>query len=132
MPNILVETRSGWLGTKRAALLAAVQAAAVEALHIPPRSLVLRLIEHPKDCFVVPDETHEPAEQYTHVVIAMFAGRSLSAKRALYRAIVRRLEPFGVPPDDVRIIVQDVPRENVDMQGGRSAVDLELGYEVSV
>src|SRR5215471_8532285 len=110
MPNVLVETRGGWLGTKRAAFLAAIQAAAVEALRIPPRSLVLRLVEHPKECFIIPDETHEPSEQYTHIVIAMFAGRSLSAKRALYQAIVRHLEPFGVPPGDMRIMLQDVPR----------------------
>ena len=65
-------------------------------------------------------------------VITMFAGRSLSAKRALYQAIVRHLEPFGVPPGDVRIILQEVPRENVGMRGGKAAVDLELGYEVRV
>jgi len=132
MPNVLVETRGGWLGAKRTAFLAAIQAATVEALRIPPHSLVLRLVEHPMECFVIPHETHETAEQYTHIVIAMFAGRSLSAKRALYQAIVRHLEPFGVPPDDVRIILHEVPRENVGMQGGKAAVDLELGYEVRV
>jgi phenylpyruvate tautomerase PptA (4-oxalocrotonate tautomerase family) len=72
------------------------------------------------------------AEQYTHIVITMFAGRSLPAKRALYQAIVRSLEPFGVPPGDVRIILQEVARENVGMRGGKAAVDLELGYEVRV
>jgi hypothetical protein len=32
----------------------------------------------------------------------------------------------------VRIILHEVPRENVGMQGGKAAVDLELGYEVRV
>ena len=95
MPNVLVETRGGWLGAKRTALLDAIHAATVEALCIPPDALVLRLVEHPMECFSIP---HGAAEQYTHIVIAMFAGRSLSAKRALYQAIVRHLEPFGVPP----------------------------------
>ena len=131
MPNVLVETRGGWLGAKRTAFLAAIQAATVEALRIPPHSLVLRLVEHPMECFVIPHETRETAV-YTHIVIAMFAGRSLSAKRALYQAIVRNLEPFGVPPGDVRIILQEVARENVGMRGGKAAVDLELGYEVRV
>jgi len=36
MPNVLVETRGGWLGAKRTAFLAAIQAATVEALRIPP------------------------------------------------------------------------------------------------
>jgi phenylpyruvate tautomerase PptA (4-oxalocrotonate tautomerase family) len=129
MPNVLVETRGGWLGAKRTALLDAIQAATMEALRIPSDALVLRLVEHPRECFAVPDGA---AERYTHIVIQMFAGRSLSAKRALYQAIVRRLEPFGVPADDVRIILNEVPRENVGMRGGKAAVDLELGYEVRV
>jgi phenylpyruvate tautomerase PptA (4-oxalocrotonate tautomerase family) len=129
MPNVLVETRGGWLGAKRTALLDAIQAATEEALRIPPDALVLRLVEHPMECFTVP---HGSATQYTHIIITMFAGRSPSAKRALYQAIVRNLEPFGVPPGDVRIILQEVPRENVGMQGGKAAADLELGYEVRV
>jgi hypothetical protein len=95
MPNVLVETRGGWLGARRTAFLAAIQAATVEALRIPPHSLVLRLVERSMECFAIPRETHEPAEQYTHIVIAMFAGRSLSTKRARYQAIVRRLETIS-------------------------------------
>ena len=129
MPNVLVETRGGWLGAKRTALLDAMRAATVEALRIPADALVLRLVEHPMECFAVPDGA---AERYTHIVIQMFAGRSLSAKRALYQAIVRNLEPFGVPPDDVRVILNDIPLENVGMRGGKAAADLELGYEVKV
>jgi hypothetical protein len=129
MPNVLVETRGGWLGAKRTAFLDAIHASTVEALRIPSDALVLRLVEHPMECFAVP---HEATERYTHIVIAMFAGRSLSAKRALYQAIVRNLEPFDVPPGDVRIILQEVARENVGMRGGKAAVDLELGYEISI
>jgi Tautomerase enzyme len=129
MPNVLVETRGGWLGAKRTAFLDAIHASTVEALRIPSDALVLRLVEHPMECFAVP---HEATERYTHIVIMMFAGRSLSAKRALYQAIVRNLEPFGVPPGDVRIILQEVARENVGMRGGKAAVDLELGYEISI
>jgi phenylpyruvate tautomerase PptA (4-oxalocrotonate tautomerase family) len=129
MPNVLVETRGGWLGAKRTAFLEAIHAATVEALRIPPHALVLRLVEHPMEYFAIPDGT---AEQFTHIEITLFAGRSLSAKRALYQAIVRHLEPFGVPPGDVRIILHEVARENVGMQGGKPAVDLELGYEVRI
>ena len=98
MPNVLVETRGGWLGAKRTAFLAAIQAATVEALRIPPHSLVLRLVEHPMECFVIPHETHEPSEQYTHIVIAMFAGRSLSAKRVVSRRVGRTVSYFTDEP----------------------------------
>jgi hypothetical protein len=96
MPNVLVETRSGWLGAKRTALLNAIHAATVEVLRISPDApdaMVLRLVEHPMECFPNP---RGAAEQYTHIMITMFAGRSPSTKRALYQAIVRHLEPSGV------------------------------------
>ena len=44
MPNVLVETRGGWLGAKRTAFLDAIQVATMEALRVPPHSLVLRLV----------------------------------------------------------------------------------------
>jgi hypothetical protein len=40
MPNVLVETRGGWLGAKQTAFLDAIHAATVEALRIPPHALV--------------------------------------------------------------------------------------------
>ena len=84
MPNVLVETRGGWLGAKRTAFLDAIHAATVEALRIPSHALLLRLVEHPKECFAIP---HGTAEQFTHIEITMFEGRSLSMlrKRALHR-----------------------------------------------
>jgi Tautomerase enzyme len=49
---------------------------------------------------------------FTHIEIAIFCGaRSLPAKRALYQAIVRRIEPFGVRPDDVKIILREIMLE---------------------
>jgi hypothetical protein len=129
MPDVLVETRVGWLEAKRAAFLEAIQAAMVEAPRIPPHDKVLRLIEHPTECFALP---HGTARQFTHIEITMFAGRSLSAKRALYQAIVRNLEPFGVPSGDVKIILHEVARKNVGMRGGKAAVDLDLGYDVII
>jgi hypothetical protein len=54
------------------------------------------------------------------------------AKRALYKAIVRNLEPFGVPAKDVKIILIEVAAESVGMRGGIAACDLDIGYEIRV
>jgi len=62
MPDVLVETRGGWLGLRRAAFLDAIHAAIVEALRIPTDDKVLRLIEHPAECFAIP---HGAADQFT-------------------------------------------------------------------
>ncbi len=62
----------------------------------------------------------------------MFEGRSIDVKRALYRAIVSNLKPFGVPAKDVKIILIEVPPSNVGMRGGQAASDFEIGYEISI
>jgi Tautomerase enzyme len=53
-------------------------------------------------------------------------------KRALYRAIVNNLEPFGVPPNDVKIILSELSPSDVGVRGGRAASDLDLGYEIVI
>ncbi len=45
----------------------------------------------------------------------MFTGRSRDAKRALYKAIVQKLSTLGVPADDIKITLTEVPQENWDI-----------------
>jgi phenylpyruvate tautomerase PptA (4-oxalocrotonate tautomerase family) len=71
-------------------------------------------------------------EKFTRIEITMFTGRSLDAKRKLYKAIVRNLEPFGVPANDVKIVPVEVPPENWGLRGGRAACDVDLGFELRV
>ena len=129
MPDVLAEVRQGWIGDNGARFLDAIHAGIVEALHTPEDDKVLRLVEHPASHFAIPGSR---GAHYTHIEITMFAGRSLAAKRALYQAIVRNLEPFGVPPNDVKIILIEVLPESVGFRGGRAACDLDIGYEIAV
>jgi hypothetical protein len=129
MPDVLAEIRRGWIGDNGSRFLEAIHAGIVEALQTPEDDKVLRLVEHPKTHFAIP---RSAGEHYTHIEITMFVGRTLAAKRALYRAIVRNLEPFGVPPNDVKIILIEVSPESVGFRGGRAACDLDIGYEIKV
>jgi hypothetical protein len=129
MPDALVEVRRGWVGSNGAQLLDAIHAGIVEALRTPGDDKVLRLVQHPPEDFAIPGSS---GERYTHIEITMFAGRTLVAKRALYQAIVRNLERFGVPPNDVKIILIEVSAESVGMRGGIAACDLDIGYEIKV
>ena len=101
----------------------------VEALHTPEDDKILRLVEHPPSHFTIP---RLAGERYTHIEITMFEGRTLATKRALYQAIVGNLEPFGVPPADVKIILIEVTPESVGFRGGRAAADLDIGYAIEV
>jgi phenylpyruvate tautomerase PptA (4-oxalocrotonate tautomerase family) len=129
MPDVLVEVTGCWLGQQKSQFLDAVHAALVETLRTPPEDKVLRLIEHAAENFVIPRGT---SERFTRIEITMFAGRSRNAKRALYKAIVRNLETFCVPPEDVKVVLVEVPAENVGIRGGQAVCDIDLGYEIRI
>jgi len=129
MPDVLVEVRGSWLGQRKAAFLEAIHAALLETLHTPPEDKVLRLIEHAAGNFVIPLAV---GATFTRIEITLFTGRSNAAKRALFQATVRNLAGFGVPPDDVKIVLVEVSAENVGIRGGKAASDVDLGYEICV
>jgi phenylpyruvate tautomerase PptA (4-oxalocrotonate tautomerase family) len=128
MPNTLIATRSGWI-TDPAAVIDAIQSALREALKIPEWDRTLRLLEHPALHFAVPPGR---GEKFTLVEVTMFSGRSIGAKRALYRAIVRNLEALGVPPLDVKVTLVETPPENWGLRGGMPASEIDLGFKIDV
>lgn len=128
MPNTTIETRTGWIADATA-VNGAVQSALREALHLPEWDRTLRLIEHASDHFAVPPGR---GPQFTLIEVTTFSGRSMAAKRALYRAIVRNLGRLGVPPDDIKITLIEVPPENWGIRGGQPASDVELGFKIDV
>jgi hypothetical protein len=87
MPNTTIETRSGWIA-ETPAVINAVQSALREALQLPEWDRTVRLIEHQPSHFACPPGK---GPRYTLVEVTMFAGRSMDAKRSLYKAIVRSL-----------------------------------------
>jgi phenylpyruvate tautomerase PptA (4-oxalocrotonate tautomerase family) len=129
MPLIRVEIREGWSPAEKAGLLDAIHAAAVEALKIPDDDRTQILTEHPAEAFEIPPGK---GDRFTLVEITMFAGRSLDAKRRLYRAVVTNLGRLEIPPSDVLIVLYEVPLENWGIRGGTSASDVDLGFEVGV
>lgn len=125
-----IEVRGRWLDDRKAAFIDAVHEAMVAAPRIPPRDRVSRIVEHEPENFVTPPN---PGEKFTRIELTMFAGRSPEAGRTLYWTIVRNLKPFHVPPNDVRIVLMEVPMENPGIRGGRAAGEIaDLGFEVRV
>jgi phenylpyruvate tautomerase PptA (4-oxalocrotonate tautomerase family) len=131
MPSVLIEVRKTHPREQEVALLEAVHAALVSAFRIPPTDRNVRLIVHEPHRFACPPHLAQP-ELYTHVSIDAFTGRSLDAKRALYRAIVENLGALGIPKDHVKILLHELPRENWGIRGGQAAIDVELGFKVDV
>lgn len=131
MPSTLVEVRRPYAPEEETRILEAVQEALVEGFKIPPEDRCVRLLTYEPHRFLCSPKRSRP-ELYTVVTVTAFSGRSLDAKRNLYRGIVERLEVLGIPRDHVKIILNEVPRENWGLAGGRPASEIELGFKVDV
>lgn len=131
MPAILVEVRTRYTPQQETELLELVHAAMREAFKIPAWDRNVRLVAHEPHRFPCP-LGHAQPDRLTHISIDAFAGRSLEAKRNLYRAIVGKLETFGIPKDHVKILLREAPPENWGIRGGQAACDVDIGFSLDV
>jgi len=127
----MIEVRKTYEPEEQSAIVDAVFAALVEAFMIPKDDKNVRLITHNPNCFACPPSKEHP-ELYTHISIDCFHGRSLEAKKNLYRSIVARLKALGIPPDHTKIVLREIPIENWGLSGGQAGCDVDLGFEIHV
>jgi len=130
MPSTLIEVRRRYTAQEQVALIDAVHAALVAAFRIPEADRFVRLIALEPHAMV--NGLHEGvADTYMRVTIDCFSGRSIEAKRALYREIVERLGHQGIPREPVSILLRESPPENWG-SGGVPASDYDLGFDINV
>ncbi|WP_338832158.1 tautomerase family protein [Bradyrhizobium sp. 27S5] len=110
-------------------MIGAVQDALLAALKIPDydRDVVLDL--HDDAARIVPTGR---SERYTRIEIFLFSGRSLEAKKALYSAVVANLSALGVPANEIKTVLIEVPPDNWGLRGGLPASEIDLGFKVDV
>jgi phenylpyruvate tautomerase PptA (4-oxalocrotonate tautomerase family) len=130
MPSATIEVRRAYAPTEESALIDAVHAALVEGFKIPVADRTVRLVVHEPHRFACSPKSVNP-DRATEITIDCFSGRSLDAKRVLYRAIVRNLEPLGIPPACVKIKLNEIAQENWGIRG-EAACDVDLGFKVQV
>jgi phenylpyruvate tautomerase PptA (4-oxalocrotonate tautomerase family) len=129
MPLIKIEARRGVAPALKRGLFDAVHEALVACFRIPDDDRTQRFVEYAPEDFEVPPGR---GETFTIVTIVAFAGRSLDAKRALYKMIADRFEALGIPRLDVFIVLEEEPRENWGLRGGVAGSDVALGFDVKV
>jgi phenylpyruvate tautomerase PptA (4-oxalocrotonate tautomerase family) len=129
MPLARIEILKGRPSCDRQQLLDAVHDALVEAFSIPEDDRIHRIVEHDPENFEIPPGA---SQRYTLIEITAFPGRSATAKRSLYGAIVRNLATAGVPAHDILAVLHEPPMENWGIRGGKPANDEDLGYRVDV
>jgi phenylpyruvate tautomerase PptA (4-oxalocrotonate tautomerase family) len=129
MPLVRIEIIKGRTAAERKRLLDAVHAALVEAYGIPDADRTQRVVEHDPEYFEIPPGA---SERYTLIEITAFPGRSATAKRRLYEAIVRNLDRAGVPSTDISVVLHEPPMQNWGIQGGTPASEVDLGFRVDI
>ncbi len=129
MPLARIEVRKSRPTEEVAAIMEAVYQAQREALKVPEGDRQIRYIEHKPEHFAVPPEK---TENYTLVEIALFPGRTLDAKRNLYKSIVHRFGELGIAPSDVFIVLYEPPLDNWGIRGGLPASEIDLGFNLNV
>jgi phenylpyruvate tautomerase PptA (4-oxalocrotonate tautomerase family) len=128
MPIVHVHVARGRPLAERRAILDGVHAALVEAFRIPEHDRNQVLHEHEPEHF---ESGKGPG--FTLVEATVFPGRSDEAKRRLYAAVVRNLQAApGIPPEQVLVVLHEPPLANWGVRGGRSGLDVDLGFKLDV
>jgi phenylpyruvate tautomerase PptA (4-oxalocrotonate tautomerase family) len=72
------------------------------------------------------------SERFTRIEIELFSGRSIEAKRSLYRSLVENLAGLGVPELETKIIFIEVPLQNWGLKGGFPASETAISFKMDV
>lgn len=122
MPSTRLTT-GAWASGREQDLIEAVQSSLLATLNIPDwdRDVIVTPLE-PR-CRIVPTGN---SDFYTRIEIILFTGRRIEVKRALYRSIVASLASFGVPENEIKIILLEMPAENWGIKGGFPASEVDF------
>ncbi|RCW70220.1 tautomerase-like protein [Pseudorhodoferax soli] len=131
MPSAIVEIRTTYAPEVEVQLLETVHAAIVQAFKVSPVHRNVTLVVHAPHRFLGRTDCLAP-ERLTNVSIFVLPGRSVAAKRALYKLLVDGLELLGIPRACVLIRLHELPPENIGVRGGLPVCDVALGYPVDI
>ncbi len=129
MPLVKLSLIVGRTLEEKYAVADAVHTALVESFKIPEHDRNIRIEEYKKENFLLPPGK---SEKYILVEITAFEGRTMDAKRLLYRNITDNLKKLGLDVMDNSIIIYEEPLHNWGVRGGIPACDLDLGFKINV
>ncbi len=129
MPLVNVTMIEGKPITFRKSILEVVHSSLVTAFKIPDHDRNQRIIEIDPDNYEFPPGK---SDKYMTIEMTVFPGRSIEAKRMLYREIVTGLKALGISSDDILIVLKEVPLENWGIRGGYPASKEDIGFKLDV
>jgi phenylpyruvate tautomerase PptA (4-oxalocrotonate tautomerase family) len=128
MPTSKIEVLRNRPAAEVQAMMQALYEAQREALKVPEDDRQIRYVEHKREHFPIPPDK---TENYTIVEISIFPGRSLEAKRNLYKGIFQRFEKLGIQATDLIVILNEPHMDNYGIRG-LPASEVEIGFKLDV
>lgn len=120
MPIITAHLPAGYSTTEKAALLKQSTQAVTESLGAPLHSVRITLQEHPAENTIVAGKI---GARHVLYIAHLIEGRTNELKSALIAALDKAATNcLGLTSDDVRVIVRDVPKSDMGVAGGISAL----------
>lgn len=129
MPLIKINMVKGKALNEKRKVAEAVHKALVTSIKVPEESRNIRINEYEKDDYILSPGN---SEEHVLIEISLYEGRTIDAKRSLYKNIIDNLGGLGVKSEDIYIILHEEPLENWGIRGGQCASDVNLGFKVNV
>jgi len=111
MPSIRITT-GDWGKQLGQQSLVRVRAALADALDMDPADQDLVVHSVDDNHWINPDAT---SRLFTRIEVTMWQGQNLAAKQRLFDAFAGVLEAHHVRPNDIKLIIYEVPPENVGL-----------------
>lgn len=121
MPVATIQIYTGWSPQQKQQLLGSLQKAILESLLVPDDDLQLKIQEYDIAHVRAPKNT---TKKYVLIEIALFEGRNLETKTALYKAINLELAKIDIKSNDIFIMLQEIPKNNFGIKGGKPAGEI--------
>lgn len=120
MPIITTHLPAGYSSAQKTELLQQSTQAVVDALGAPLHSVRITLQEHAPENTIVAGEI---GARHVLYIAYLIEGRTNELKSALIAALDNAATAcLGLTSDDVRVIVRDVPKSDMGVAGGISAL----------
>ncbi len=129
MPVVMVEESNQRTAHEKQHIMQLIFSSIKRAFGVTDDELQGRYSIFEKENFFSP----ENRQDYVHINIVLFKGRSIVSKKKLYKDIVEHLSDFlQSDPESILIVLDERESENWGMKGGYSATDLSFDYDINV
>lgn len=130
MPLVKISILKGKDKEYKQSLFEGIHKALVDIFKIPNHDRMQQVYEFDKEHFEINEYMSDNA---TLIEIIAFSGRQPDTKEKLYQEIINNLSKApGIDSQDIMIIINEQPKENWAIRGGKQASKLDLGFDVNV